>query len=287
MSEIVTNKQGGKQSAITGKMTEVPPIALLAISEVMGKGSEVYPRETDGSPNWHRIDSKSNLDHALEHAARFMEVCNRVPGSGLDALAFEELSHFAARAMMALEMYIKEVSWLRERFRLDIAGAIIDENEGAEDSEQQEYPRLAARAIPLFYLAHPFDSRNIIRGVQKTWEREFGIKFLNPFFNIVRDDVKEIDEGRAGRYEKLNPVELVARDLAAVQQCHGMLAFVTGDLSYGTIMEIVYARQMGKPVYIVVLNGHQDHPWLRVHATRVFAGYGDVEEWLRENFQKN
>jgi len=119
MSEIITNEQGGKQSAIRGRITEVPPLALLVVSEVMALGATRYPREPDGTPNWHKIDSSSNLDHALEHAANFLALRNEPDMKSLFSDMFgggksacrdieamrEELSHFAARAMMAMEMF--------------------------------------------------------------------------------------------------------------------------------------------------------------------------------------
>lgn len=104
--EIATNAAGGKQSKIHGKPTEFPPLAYLEISKVMGTGSERYPREPDGSPNWHRIDCFSNLDHGLEHAARFLAERNK-PDRNLTQM-LEELSHHAARACMALEQFLRE-----------------------------------------------------------------------------------------------------------------------------------------------------------------------------------
>jgi len=109
--EIITNEQGGKQSKIASKITEVPPLALIAVGNVMGNGSVKYPREEDGTPNWHRIDSFSNLDHGLEHAANFSAMRNctdSLTDQGESML--QELAHHAARAMMALEMFIKESS---------------------------------------------------------------------------------------------------------------------------------------------------------------------------------
>ncbi len=106
--KIITNEQGGKQSKIASKITEVPPLALIAIGNVMGNGSVKYPREKNGTPSWHRIDSKSNLDHGLEHAANFMELENTACCVDTSELQLQELAHHAARAMMALEMYIIE-----------------------------------------------------------------------------------------------------------------------------------------------------------------------------------
>jgi hypothetical protein len=103
---IVTNERGGKQSKIKGMMTEVPPLALLEVSSVMGLGATNYPREDDGTPNWHQISWQSNLDHGLEHAANLMAECNKPDRSY--AVMREELSHHAARAVMALEQFIRE-----------------------------------------------------------------------------------------------------------------------------------------------------------------------------------
>ena len=110
-SNIVTNEKGGKQSKIRGRMTEVPPLALLEVSEVMGLGSVTYPREEDGTPNWHKIDWLSNLDHCLEHAANACGLRNQPSWNPPDAkrkMIRDELSHTAARAMMALEMFLLE-----------------------------------------------------------------------------------------------------------------------------------------------------------------------------------
>ena len=102
---IISNERGGKQSAIKGKMTEVPPLALLELSKVMGLGSETYPRESDGTPNWYKIGCYSNLDHGLEHAINFLIEHNKPDADQVYML--EELSHLAARSMMALEQFIR------------------------------------------------------------------------------------------------------------------------------------------------------------------------------------
>jgi len=105
MPEIVTNEQGGKQSEIGGKFTEIPPLALLEVAKIMGEGSEAYPREKDGTPNWHKIGCCSNLDHAGEHLANFL--ASRNDGCSGGEYMRDELSHFAARAMMALDQFLR------------------------------------------------------------------------------------------------------------------------------------------------------------------------------------
>lgn len=103
---IETNARGGKQSKISGRMTEVPPLALLEVSVVMMEGEKAYPREADGTANWYNIDCYSNLDHALEHFANLMAERNKPDRD--KAIMREELSHFTARAMMAMEQFIRE-----------------------------------------------------------------------------------------------------------------------------------------------------------------------------------
>jgi len=105
MTKIVINNKGGKQSKIQGKATEIPPFALIEISKVMSEGLKCYPREKDGTPNWHKIGCFSNLDHGLEHIFHFLTERNK-PVRNL-AIMQEELSHYAARALMALEQFLR------------------------------------------------------------------------------------------------------------------------------------------------------------------------------------
>jgi len=105
MSKIITNSRGGRQSEISGRITEVPPLALIEVSKIMGEGSRVYPRESDGTPNWHRIGCVENLDHGLLHAFNFLAERNKHTRDSNYML--EELAHHTARAMMALEQFLR------------------------------------------------------------------------------------------------------------------------------------------------------------------------------------
>jgi len=107
---IVTNAKGGKGSKIYGKMSEVPPLALLEVAKVMAEGAERYPRESDGTPNWHRVGCIENLDHGMEHVAKAIDLRNC--GIDVEAKAVHdpmrgELSHAACRLLMALEQLIR------------------------------------------------------------------------------------------------------------------------------------------------------------------------------------
>lgn len=133
------------------------------------------------------------------------------------------------------------------------------------------------------YLAHPFDSRAVIRKWELRFEERTGIELLNPFYDADgRTDIEMIDAGRAERYEKLVPGELVKRDLIHIHQSDGMVAIVDGSLSYGTIMEIVYGNlfHSREAIHIVVTNGHEHHPWLVAHAGRIYTSFEGFEKGI-------
>ena len=105
---IETNARGGKQSKIKGRMTEVPPLALIEVSAVMALGAKNYPREADGTPNWYNISCSENLDHAMEHVANYLAMRNCIDIVRDPEPMREELSHATARMMMAMEQFIRE-----------------------------------------------------------------------------------------------------------------------------------------------------------------------------------
>ena len=134
-----------------------------------------------------------------------------------------------------------------------------------------------------YYMAHPFDSRDDVRPWELHLEKKFGITILNPFYDTERTDIQKIDEGRQERYQV--PAErIVIPDLHCIQRCRATIASVTGDLSYGTIMEIVYAHIYHKPVFIIVTNGHEQHPWLTFHATKIFTSREQFEVFLEAGY---
>jgi hypothetical protein len=134
-----------------------------------------------------------------------------------------------------------------------------------------------------YYLAHPFDARKRVREWELRVEKEHGITLINPFYDAPeRDDIVALDAGRAERYEKLNPVDIVSKDTHQIQLSAGTIAIIDGSLSYGTIMEIVYTYEIyHNPVYIICTNGHHDHPWLRYHSDRIFSSFSEFEQWLK------
>lgn len=130
------------------------------------------------------------------------------------------------------------------------------------------------------YLAHPFDERFNVRKWELEFEKNTRVNLVNPFYDVCRDDVEKIDDCRNERYEKLNHNTIVNRDLEQILKADGTLAFVTGALSYGTIMEMFYTHQNNKPVYSIISNGHENHPWLKYCSTQIFKSKEDFEKWI-------
>lgn len=134
------------------------------------------------------------------------------------------------------------------------------------------------------YLAHPFGTREETRRWEQRIEEKYEVDLFNPFYDSNRQDIVDIDAGRKERYAMTDEdkQELVQRDLEFIKQQEGVLAIIDGSTSYGTIMEIVYAGLFGKPVFIIVTNGHTNHPWLQVHAVKVYQSFKEFERTLRE-----
>ena len=128
-----------------------------------------------------------------------------------------------------------------------------------------------------YYFAHPFGSRAIIRQKELEWESRYDIEIVNPFSDLSRNDVVALDEGRITR-RQLDHHLIVNRDLVAIQSCDAMIAYIDGSPSKGTPMEIFYAWQFHKPVYLIVTDGDQDHSWLIVTCEEIYLSFDEFEE---------
>ncbi len=131
-----------------------------------------------------------------------------------------------------------------------------------------------------YYLSHPWDTRKMMRQWELRIEVDYDLEIINPFYDINRDDVLAIDNGIAGRYERLDPEVIVSRDLTAIAQSDGVIAYVDGSVSYGTIMEMVYAYQLNRAISLICTNGHEDHPWLVFHSDRIYTSLEAFEDTL-------
>lgn len=133
------------------------------------------------------------------------------------------------------------------------------------------------------YLAHNLNDRYEIRKIELELEKKYDIELVNPFYDIVRDDIKDLDEGRGNRYQlpMKRCVEVVKRDLNMILRCDGILAIIKSP-SIGTTLEIAYAKQFYRRIYIIS-EKYIDHPWIKVYANRTFRNIDEFENWLRRN----
>ena len=137
----------------------------------------------------------------------------------------------------------------------------------------------------IYYLAHPSRSRDSIREWQlKIQQKNLGITFINPFFEgQIEEKIlveKLLETGTIPNLTNTQCKTIVDNDLDIIEKTDGVVAVIDGNLSYGTIMEIVYAYQLQKPVYLICTNKQQNHPWLQYHSTQIFTTFEQFEEWL-------
>jgi len=127
-------------------------------------------------------------------------------------------------------------------------------------------------SLRTYYLAHPFGSRRRLAKWQKRFELTLPkIKLINPF------QVNVYEDGKCG------VKRLVETDISFTRSTDGTIAFITGDPSIGTLMEIVYAYKHKKPVYVVAETEYaQRHPWIIYHATKIFSTDLDLIEFFKK-----
>jgi len=135
-----------------------------------------------------------------------------------------------------------------------------------------------------FYIAHPLPSKHKVRQWQLDVELKVGAIFINPFYDEWGEAIKL--EKSSSRYE-VNAQWLVERDLNLIAKSDGIIAIIDGNMSYGTIMEIVYAKLFKKPVFLVITNSESKHPWFRYHADKIFSNFKELEEHIiKTNIQR-
>lgn len=140
-----------------------------------------------------------------------------------------------------------------------------------------------------FYLAHPLASRTDIRKHELAIEKEHkDLKLINPFYDLTRDDIKKIDQGLITRwkFKKKDCSRIVEGDVEAILDSDGILAVIDDSLSYGTILEIAYAKFAHKFVVLLNLNSTHKHPWLKYHADFIIRNWEDVYKTIKKVFDK-
>ena len=91
-SDTITNKRGGKQTDLKARFDLLPPLAVAEVAAVLERGAKKY-----GEANWHLLNVEEIHNHTLGHAIAF----NRTN-------SITDLAHTATRALMALEIALRE-----------------------------------------------------------------------------------------------------------------------------------------------------------------------------------
>lgn len=136
----------------------------------------------------------------------------------------------------------------------------------------------------LLYLAHTFDLRYEMRNWQKGFERRNPeIEFLNPFFyKGTCEKFKHGDRNGREYYQHIASIgtKLVEQDIRFIAQSDGVVS-VLKEWSAGTLMEMVWGFVMHKPVYSVIMNGQEEHPFIKYHSKKVFTNLRDFERFVK------
>lgn len=96
---IVTNAQGGKQSAAPFAFHLLPMNALFAAAEVVKQGADKYD-DWDGERNYLKIPASDHINHCVGHLLAML-----AGDTGEDHGA-----HAIVRAMFAYEVAVKEAA---------------------------------------------------------------------------------------------------------------------------------------------------------------------------------
>ncbi len=134
-----------------------------------------------------------------------------------------------------------------------------------------------------YYLGHPFASRKIIRQWELIFEERTGIPLLNPFYDVFRPDVEDIDKNISNPRIK-DPVQLVNDDLQGLRSQQGLLCVINEHIAVGTLQEMVYGHIYGKVVHSVVTRKDlRRHQWLMYHSSFVFDSLEEFEQFVLSN----
>jgi len=256
MTKFGMKDSGKRQKFDTGAVREptenkgrydlISPIALKRLAVVYEKGAKKYDDR-----NWEKgLPLGRYLDSTIRHTQQYIE-------------GYKDEDHLA-QAAWNLFCVIHTEEMIKR---------------GLLPKELNNVPNYLPKVEDFYYMAHPFDYRKKAREWELGIEKKLGINIINPFYDTGRQDAKDIDAGRLARYQ-IDPNIIVEKDVEWIDRSKGMIAFITGDLSYGTIQEMVYAHSKGKQVLSVITNGHDKHPWLQYHSTEVFTKVGDLETFL-------
>jgi len=158
-------------------------------------------------------------------------------------------------------MKAKDIFWEKVRF-------LREQSEFWKKFREEQKENIEERKY--VYLAHPRLSKDWV----KAWEINMGYKgvdFFNPLNQIEHEDEKKYNM-------------LVLEDLENVIKSQGVVAIVDGRTSYGTIMEMFFTKSLDKPLYTLVTNGYENHPWIKYTSTKVYTNILGLERKLIKEY---
>jgi len=141
------------------------------------------------------------------------------------------------------------------------------------------------------YLAHNFESRKVIRKWELRMEGRYNINLDNPFYDNPERalDMKVIDSFKDGCVEQTDYMgtrsdkSIVEDDLDKIRKSDGVVAMAE-TIRIGTPMEIFFgSRILRLPVFIITKR-YAHHPWITLHATRIFADVTQFERYVKDTF---
>jgi len=132
------------------------------------------------------------------------------------------------------------------------------------------------------YLAHPYEHLHEIREWELDFEKRSGIELINPFFDVEDRAVPEIDMPTDDRRKLTSKFykKIVTVDLREILMSDGVVARLKGHKMCGTYMEMVNATMMKKPVYSMIENDMDRHPWIKYYSTEIFTKLKELEDFL-------
>lgn len=142
--------------------------------------------------------------------------------------------------------------------------------------------REIGQIVPKLYLAHPTLDRAYVKDLEKSLTKQLKIDLLNPFYYKDREDIKNIDIGKAREFEAdaESAKRLVELDLENVLQCDGLLGIITKKAKAGTFMEIFYnSSVLKRPTFLVIEDDDLiKHPWLQYFSDERFSSIDEFKE---------
>ena len=133
-----------------------------------------------------------------------------------------------------------------------------------------------------YYLAHPLASRHEVRKWELSFETRAGIQLLNPFYDVHRPDIEDLDSNIQNPRVK-DYIRIVEDDLGLLRSQEGLLCFLDNNPTIGVYQEMVYGFLDKKIVHTIVREQLMTHTWINYHSKKMFRSLEEFEEFVVRN----